>query len=334
MKAVVISSPGNLEILEKPLPVPGRGETLVKIKYCGICGSDLHAFTSGFLPPDLTIGHEFSGIIESVGRDCHGWKPGDYVTGNNIIGCNKCSSCKNGQENLCSDMRRLGITDQGAMAEYVLVPAKDLVKLPKDASLEMAALSEPLSVGLHAINKVKTNRNDHILIFGAGTIGLVILTLLKHFGAKSVTVVEPDPARRNIAEVIGATKTIDPLINSLDSEINKLTDNKGMNVIFECAGLPETIQEACSQGSAGATVVVLSICYQPVELNFLSLVTKEVKIITAFGKTNEEFKKAADMIASGLVDLSPLITGLISLDKIAGAFHDHSGGKIKTLVAF
>jgi len=231
-------------------------------------------------------------------------------------------------------MRRLGITDQGAMAEYAVVPAKDLVKLPKDASLKMAALSEPLSVGLHATGKVKINRDDHFLIFGAGTIGLIILTLLKHFGARSVTVIEPDHARRTIAEAIGATKTIDPYINSLDSEIDKLTDNKGMNVIFECAGLPETIQEACSQGAVGATVVVLSICYLPVELNFLSLVTKEIKIITAFGKTDEEFKKAANMIALSLVDLSPLVTGLISPDRIAETFDDHSGGKIKTLVEF
>ncbi|MBW6464476.1 MAG: alcohol dehydrogenase catalytic domain-containing protein [Firmicutes bacterium] len=334
MKAVIIDGPGSLRIVDKPLPVPGRGEALVKIKYCGICGSDLHAFETGFLPPDLTIGHEFSGIVESVGTGCPGWEEGVFVTGNNIIGCGKCSFCQKGLENLCLDMRRLGITDHGAMAEYALVPVKALVKLPQSASLTEAALSEPLSVGLHAVNKVNITADDSILIIGAGTIGLVILALLQLRAAKAITVVEPDPDRRAIAKSMGALKVIDPFTGSMDSEISRLTGNRGMNVIFECAGLPETIQEACSQAAADATIMVLSICHQPVELNFLSLVTREIKIKTAFGKTSAEFREAANLISSGMIDLSPLVTGLIPLDKVLQTFRKHSGGMIKTLVLF
>jgi 2-desacetyl-2-hydroxyethyl bacteriochlorophyllide A dehydrogenase len=334
LKTVTLNGPGNLEIVEKPVPVPGPEEALVRIKYCGICGSDLHAFENGFLLPGLTIGHEFSGIIESVGDNCDCRAPGEYVTGNNIIGCGNCSSCRKGLDNLCLEMRRLGITDQGAMAEYAVIPAKDLVKLPKDVSLEQAALTEPLSVGLHAINKININRDDKYLILGAGTIGLVVLALLKYLGVENVVVVEPNPERGAIAKRMGAAKVINPEITKVNREINSLTDNRGMNVVFECAGLPETIQEACSLGVAGATVVVLGICYQPVKLNFLNLVTQEINIITAFGKTSKEFREAAGLIAGGLVDLSPLITGIVPVAEVAKAFHQPSRGKIKTLVVF
>lgn len=334
MKAVVLNGPGNLEIVEKPVPVPGPGEVLVKIRYCGICGSDLHAFETGFFPPGLTIGHEFSGIVKSAGDHCAWWAPGEYVTGNNIIGCGNCSSCQRGLDHLCLEMRRLGITDQGVMAEYAVLPAKDLVKLPRDVSLEQAALTEPLSVGLHAINKIDINRDDKFLIFGAGTIGLVVLALLKYRGVENVVVVEPNPERGALAERIGVAKVINPGITKVNREIMNLTDNRGMDVVFECAGLPETIQGACEQGAAGATVVILSICYRPVELNFLNLVTQEIKIITAFGKTAQEFREAAGLIARGLVDLSPLITGIIPFSEVAEAFHKPSPEKIKTLVVF
>jgi 2-desacetyl-2-hydroxyethyl bacteriochlorophyllide A dehydrogenase len=334
LKAVVISGPGSLEIIDKPVPVPGPGEALVKIKYCGICGSDLHAFETGFLPPGLTIGHEFSGVVKSVGDNCDGWVPGEYVTGNNIIGCGRCSSCRKGLDNLCLEMRRLGITDQGAMAEYAVIPVKNLVKLPGDVSLEQAALTEPLSVGLHAINKVNINPDDNFLILGAGTIGLIVLALLKNLGVENVAVVEPDPERGAVAESMGAAEVSSPGIAKLNRVKSNLTDHRDMDGVFECAGLPQTIQEACSQGAAGAKVVVLGICYQPVELNFLNLVTQEINIITAFGKTTEEFREAAGLITGGLVDMSPLITGIVPVAEVAKAFHQPSRGKIKNLVVF
>ncbi len=334
MKAVIINGPGNLEIVEKPVPKPEPEEILVKIKYCGICGSDLHAFETGFLDPAITIGHEFSGIIEEVGEDCGGWSAGTLVTGNNIISCGSCSSCINSHDNLCREVRRLGITDHGTLAEYALFPAKDLVKISKQAPLEQLALTEPLSVALHAANKANASNSDRVLIIGAGTIGLILLSLLKLRGAKTVIVFEKAPERRTIALQMGASAVIDPGQKNLDREIASLADNQGFNSVFECAGLPETIQEACSRTTAGCKAVILSICYQPVEINFLSLVTQEIDIITAFGKTGSEFREAARMIAEGLIDLSPLISGIIPLENIAEAFHHPSSSSIKTLVHF
>ncbi len=334
MKAVVITGPGNLEIVEKPVPKPAAGEILVKIKYCGICGSDLHAFETGFLDPATTIGHEFSGIIEEIGKDCAGWSKGDPVTGNNIISCGSCSACTSSRDNLCREVRRLGITDHGTMAEYAVFPAKDLVKLSKQAPLEQLVLTEPLSVALHAVNKVNVNPSDRILIIGAGTIGLTLLALLKQRGIKNVIIFETNPERQAIATKLGASAILNPGQKNPDREISTLTGNQGVNLVFECAGLPETIQEACSRAEAGGKAVILSICYQPVELNFLSLVTQEIDIISAFGKRGSEFRAAAKLIADGLIDLSPLITGVIPLEEVAEAFHHPSGSSIKTLIQF
>jgi len=334
LKAAIINGPGNLEIVEKPVPKPGPEEILVKIKYCGICGSDLHAFKTGFLEPSITIGHEFSGVIESVGKGCKGWSAGDRVTGNNIISCGKCSFCFNSRDNLCREVRRLGITDHGTMAEYTLFPAKDLVKLSKEAPLEQLALTEPLSVALHAVNKVSFTGKDWILIIGAGTVGLILLSLLKQKGVENVIVFETNPYRQNTALKMGASAVIDPGQKNLDQEVASLTSNRGLSLVFECAGLPETIQEACSQAAAGGKAVILSICYQPVEINFLSLVTQEIDIVSAFGKTGSEFTEAAGMIAEGLIDLFPLVTGIIPVDKIHEAFNHPASGSIKTLVQF
>lgn len=334
MKAVVISAPGRVDIVEKPVPVPGPGEALVKISYCGICGSDLHAFETGFLPPRLTIGHEFSGVVCALGEGCHRPAPGRYVTGNNIIGCGRCRMCRRGRDNLCLEMRRLGITAEGTMAEYALLPVKELVELPGKASLEQAALAEPLSVGLHGVNRVQIDPGDSALILGAGTIGLAVLALLKYKGVENVFVAEPAPERRAVAGKMGAARVIDPAAAGLDREIGALTGGVGASVVFECAGLPETIGEAGSLGGAGASVVVLGICEQAVELNFLNLVTREISLCTAFGKTAAEFKEAAGLISGGLVDLAPLITGIVPVAEAAGAFSRPSRKNIKTLVAF
>ena len=332
MKAAVITGPGNLEIVEKPKPKPGDGEVLVEVKYCGICGSDLHAFDTGFLPPEVTIGHEFSGIIAETGPSCGNLAPGDRVTGNNLVACGKCPSCLKGTANHCSDMVRLGITGQGAMAEYILMPAEEVFKLPDQAPLKHAALSEPLSVGLHAINKAGSGRLDNALIVGAGTIGLIVTALMKNCGAKNIAVIEPNPERAAKAMAMGATVLINPDEDSSQQKLDHITGGAGADVVFECAGLPETIQEACSLAGRGSQVVVLGICYQPVEINFLSLITREISIKTAFGKTHEEFKEAVRLIGEGLIDLSPLISGTIPFSSIGEGFIIPARERIKNLV--
>ncbi len=332
MKAAVIKGPEQLEVVEKPRPRPGSGEALIRVAYCGICGSDLHAYHTGFLPTDLTIGHEFSGVIAETGPGCAQWSPGERVTGNNILSCGQCSACRAGAPNRCRDMTRLGITGDGAMAEYMLLPARELCRLPDHLPLEYGAFTEPLAVGLHAVHKVSLDGVQSALVIGAGTIGLVVIGLLKQRGLKQIIAVEPDPERCSIAIKMGATAVLNPLEESVESVLEKQTGQRAAPLVFECAGHPATIREACNVAAPGATVVVLSICYQPVELNFLSLVTGEVEIKTAFGKTREEITEAVHLMGRGLFDPAPMLSGIIPLSALQEEFAANTGGKIKTLV--
>ncbi|HED24542.1 MAG TPA: hypothetical protein ENN91_05395, partial [Firmicutes bacterium] len=212
--------------------------------------------------------------------------------------------------------------------------AKDLVRLPDQSSPAAAVLAEPLSVGLHAVNRAVFDPEQHTLIIGAGTIGLVILAVLKHRGASSVYVAEPDRYRREIAFKMGAKKVIDPGAVTLEREMEALADSRGLDMVFDCAGKADTIAQACSIGAAGSTIVVPSICYQPVTLNFLSLVTGEVKIVTSFGKTGREFREAVALITGSEIDLSPLVTARINPGEAAEYFKEPEKGGIKTLINF
>ncbi len=333
MKATVIDGPGEIKLIDKPIPQPGPGEVLVKVAYCGICGTDLHAFSTGFFPPGVTIGHEFSGVVAGVGPGCDDWPAGERVTGCNNTPCGKCPLCLEGNDNLCPEMRRLGIADHGALAEYIVVPAVSLYRLPESAPLEEAALAEPVSVALHAVNLSVCRPEQKVLVIGAGTIGLIVLTLLKQRGLKEIAVVEPSPKRAAAASAMGAAAVIDPRTGRLSSEVDCFSGSRGVGHIFECAGIPETISDACSLAGAKGSVIMLGICHQPVEINFLSLVTREISIIPAFSKKTAEFKEAVDLIAGGKIDLSPLISQVIPLDDVEEGFKNYRPENIKVLVA-
>lgn len=333
MRAAVINGPGEIKVIEKPIPQPGRGEVLVKVKFCGICGTDLHAFSTGFFPPGVTIGHEFSGVVAGAGQGCEEWTAGEKITGNNNTPCGSCATCLGGNDNLCPEMRRLGIADNGALAEYLVVPAVSLHRLPGKTPLNAAALAEPVSVALHAVNLSGCRPEQKVLIIGAGTIGLIVLTLLKQRGLKEIAVVEPNLSRAAIAAQMGAVMVIDSRAGGLSTAADRFSGGRGANLVFECAGLPETISDACSLAGAKGSVIALGICHQPVEINFLSLVTREISIIPAFSKKAAEFKEAVNLISAGRIDLLPLISQVISLDDVEEGFKNYRPENIKVLVA-
>lgn len=306
---------------------------MVKVKYCGICGSDLHAYESGYFPPGVTIGHEFSGFVAAAGPGCEHWITGNPVTGNNNTPCSKCPICLEGFDNLCPEMRRLGIADQGALAEYILVPSVSLYSLPENVSMQEAALAEPVSVGLHAVNLSDCQPEQTALIIGGGTIGLIVLALLKQRGIKTVAVIEPDPKRAALAAALGASSVINPDKNQLHAAVKSFSGSQGPKLVFECAGIPETISAACNLISTRGTIIMLGICHQPVEINFLGLVTREISIIPSFSKTTAEFVKAVELITSGKLNLSPLISKVISLDELDEGFNASAAKYLKILVS-
>ncbi len=332
MKAAVINGPGDIRLIEKPVPRPGPGEVLVRVEYCGICGSDLHAYKSGFFPSEVVIGHEFSGIIVEAGPGEVNLTGGERVTGNNNTPCGSCCLCLTGSDNLCPEMRRLGIADHGALAEYVAVPAESIYCLPETTPLDEAALAEPLSVALHAAKRSQCSPGQEVVIIGAGTIGLILLALLKQRGIEKIAVIEPLSNRADVAFKMGATAVINPQKDYISSAIASFCGKQGPAFVFECAGLPETINEALSLAAANGTVFILGICHQPVEINFLSLVTREINIVPAFSKTRADFQEAVELISAGKIKISPLISQIISLQELETGFTAPADEYIKILV--
>ncbi len=316
MKAAVLNGPGDLQVVDKPTPQPGLNEVIVKVEFCGICGSDLHAYKTGMFPFGLTIGHEYAGIIQSVGPAVADWHPGQRVTGTASLACRDCRPCRAGQDNICAAMNIIGVTRDGAMAEYLQVPTESLCAIGSEVPLEYGALVEPLSVAIHGVSLAGAGPDQTAVILGAGTVGLCVLAELKRRGLKKVAVLEINQARAEMAGKMGADVVLDPQRDNVDNALNRLTDGAGADLVFECAGLPDTIRDAGNLARQGGTVVVLGICETPVELFFLGLVTREIQLRTSYGSTADEFRRALTYLAEGEIDLKPMISRTILLDEI------------------
>lgn len=183
MKATVFRGPGRVEVTEVPKPKVGPEEVLVRVHYCGICGSDLEAYHTGMYEPGVIIGHEFAGEVVQVGANAQGWKKGERVTVNDAIPCGFCRSCRRDQYTLCESLLMPGVTLNGGMAEYALLPAGALHRLPQGVSTRQGALIEPLAVVLHGIHRSALRPGDRVLVMGAGPIGLLTLQCARIAGA-------------------------------------------------------------------------------------------------------------------------------------------------------
>jgi 2-desacetyl-2-hydroxyethyl bacteriochlorophyllide A dehydrogenase len=317
LRAATLNGPEDLQIVDKPKPEPAEGEVLVRVEYCGICGSDLHAYKSGLFPFGMAIGHEYAGIIEALGPGVDELENGQQVTGTASLACRNCYSCSSGRDNICEAMNVIGVTREGAMAEYLLVPSESIVAIGKETPLELGALAEPYSVALHAVEMVGVNSEQSVVILGAGAIGLCLLAELKRRGLEKIFVVDMNDKRLSVAGEMGATALINPAREGVDKQIGELTSGAGADLVFECVGSPETISEATNLVRQGGTVIVLGICEVPVELFFLGLVTREIQLRTSYGATAAEFRQAMDIIASNPSAVKPLVGKVVALEKMA-----------------
>lgn len=325
MKAAVFNGPGEISIEERPLPRPGPGEAVVRVEYCGICGSDIHAFRTGMYPPGLVIGHEFAGVVTEVGDPAAGCGAGALpvtgtrVTGNSVLGCGVCPQCTTGRANLCDGGLVLGVTVDGAMAEYAVAPLTSLVELPEGLSLRLAALAEPYSIAVHAVRLSGLVPGDAVVVQGAGPIGLCVAQVARIAGATRVIVTETRPSRAAVAARLGADQVIDPSTVNPFSRVDELTGGRGADVAFECVGIPETVQQAGGLVRKGGTVVLAGIADLPVEMDFLGLINREVRIVTAFCNAADDFARAVRLLAGGAVAAEPLITREIPLAGVVDA---------------
>jgi len=313
MKAAVLKDIGEIAVAEVPVPELESDEVLIKVAIAGICGSDVHGFSSGLYEPGIIMGHEFSGTIVDLGENVTKFKKGDRVTSHPILPCGKCAFCQEGKINLCDDMGTIGITHPGAFAEYIKVPERNVYPIGT-ADFSRAAFCEPLSVVLHAYQKSGIQPDDKTLVIGGGTIGNLLIRVLKLKGVKNVVLSEPNDFRRGIA-----SKYADAVFNPFQKDPMDFCEahfGQLPDFVFECVGIPATIQEAVQDVIKGGKVVILGVSTEPVEMDFLDIMYNEKSIQSVYSCTHE-FEEAVELICTGAIDPVDLVTAEITLPEIS-----------------
>jgi (R,R)-butanediol dehydrogenase / meso-butanediol dehydrogenase / diacetyl reductase len=337
MKAAVYRRPNEMAVIDVPRPVAGPGEVVLKVHNCGICGSDLHAVQYGFgMPPDSVMGHEFSGEVVELGPQVRGYAIGDRVTSLPYIGCNACEHCVGGHGMHCENIRGLGLGQlPGAYAEYVMCGAKSLFKLPDKLSSQLGALVEPLSVGLHGVNRSGLVAGAACVVMGAGPIGLATLLWCKAKGAKTVIVSELAAGRAELARRLGATEVVNPTIRDPAERMRELT-GRGPDLVFECIGVKSTLDSAIQMVATLGRVVVLGVCMEPDEIMPVRCIFKEITVSFVLGYNDAEFQETIDALATGKIDPRPMVTDVIGVDQVPEMFQAlrKPGGRAKVIVEF
>ncbi len=335
MKAAVFLGAGNIEVQDLPEPVPEPGEVVIRVGYCGICGSDLEAYATGMYETGLIIGHEFAGTIVQVGPGVSGWQVGDRVVVGDAVPCGECLSCREGRLDACESLTMIGVTHDGGMAECVKFVASGLHRLPAEVTLRQGALAEPLSVALHGVRQSRLKPGDTALVMGAGPIGLLTLQCALLAGARRVVVTEVDPTRAALAGRLGAAAVLDPRRDNVGVALSRLTGGRGPDLVYICTGAPGPYRDAVSLVRKGGQLFVLGLCVEPVEADFMSVAMGELSIEGSFAG-RAEMAAAVEFIAQRRVDVEALISHEISLDDVVEQGFRHlavpGSGAVKILV--
>lgn len=321
MKALLLSEYNKLAITEMPTPKIGDDEVLVRVRACGICGSDVHGYdgSTGRRIPPIVMGHEAAGMIEQVGAGVNNFRAGDRVTFDSTVSCGRCDYCKCGQVNLCDNRMVLGVScgeyrRHGAFAEYVSVPARILYRLPDSFPFERAALIEALSVAVHAVERKVPQPTDTVLVVGCGMIGLLVIQVLRDKGCRTIVAVDVDKERRALAERLGAARTIDANDPDTPGGVRALTGGKGADVAFEVVGRAATLLTATQSLRKGGTAVLIGNLDPRVELPLQEVVTRELSLLGSCASSGE-YPACIDLLACGAVDVAPLISVTAPLEE-------------------
>jgi L-iditol 2-dehydrogenase len=310
MRALVLKEYHRLVVEEVPSPGIAAGGVLVRVKACGICGSDVHGIdgSTGRRRPPVIMGHEASGIVEEAGPEAGGWAPGDRVTFDSTISCGACRHCRRGEINLCDSRRVLGVSceeyrQDGAFAEFVAVPARLLYRLPDALPFEEAALVESLSIAVHAAGRLPVSPGAAALVVGAGTIGLLAIQVLKTRGCGLVAAADVSGERLELARKLGADAAIDTRTADAAAVMRRLTDGWGADLVVEAVGLPATVRLAVESARNFSPEVAL-----PLQ----SVVTREIALLGSCASSGE-YPECLDLMASRRVDVRPLISAVAPL---------------------
>jgi len=332
VKALVKSRPEpGIWMQDVPEPEIGPNDLLVRVRKTAICGTDIHIYTwddwsKRTIPVPMVIGHEFMGLVEAVGSHVQGFEVGDRVTGEGHITCGYCRNCRAGRRHLCPNTVGIGVTRQGAFAEYLSLPAFNAFKLPDDIPDRIAAFFDPFGNAVHTALSFDLVGED-VLITGAGPIGCMAAAVCRHVGARNVVVTDINPRRLELAEKLGATLAIDVTRTSPRAVMSQLNMTEGFDVGLEMSGSPAALRQLIGSMMHGGRVALLGIPPNDTAIDWDQVIFKGLVLKGIYGREMfETWYKMKTLVQSGL-DLSPILTHELSIDDFAHGFDVMASGQ-------
>jgi (R,R)-butanediol dehydrogenase / meso-butanediol dehydrogenase / diacetyl reductase len=341
MQVGLVTGKGQLSLREFPDPRPEPGKAVVQITYCGICGTDLHAYQSGEPYNPAICGHEWSGHVTGVGSGVDHVREGDRVAIGIATACGHCATCRRGDAAHCETafMGAIGAgplaAPHGGFASAIAIDASRVYPVAARLSDVEAAMLEPATVAVHAVRRTDLRLGDTVVVLGAGPIGLLVAQAARAAGAGFVAVVEPEPGRRTVAAAVGADAVFDPRAEvDLAAAIGAAVGRAGIDVVFECAGIPATIEQSVGLVRRGGVVSLVGVPNRPAEIQAAQWLVKEVRVTASLAYLREEFDVTQGLVADGRLRLGPLHTSTVSLAGLADAFARLSSApeQVKVLV--
>lgn len=327
----------GFKVIQAPVPEPGPDEVLIKIKLASVCGTDFHItnwdeWSAARIKPPLIYGHEFCGHIEKTGENVTHLKPGEYVSAEMHLVCGECHQCQRGNFHICEQSQIFGIDRDGCYAQFMKIPAKQVVKLPVTIPFEYGAFLDSLGNAVHAVSKVMViNRDVHVV--GCGPVGLFSIAVAKALGAKRVFASDVSDFRLDLAQKAGADRVLKADETKVSDELLKLTDNNGVDVVLEMSGSPLAIKDAFRSMTKGGTMVMMGIPKKPVEINLPeAIIFTEARVIGCNGRQIwETWDLMLDLLVKNQLNLDFIITHKLPLSEFGKAMdliREGQSGKI------
>lgn len=338
MKAAVLEKVNKIEITDIPVPKPASDEVVIKVKTCGMCGTDLKLYTGQYTARVPVVpGHEYAGEIVEVGKSVRNLRPGQRVVSDPNESCGKCYWCRNHQPCFCNDLAAYGVLRDGGFAEYCTATEKGVYPIPEGIDDEVAAFAEPVSCVVHAADRISYRPGETVAILGGGPLGQIHLQFALNSGASKVVLADPNQSRRELAQKFGAHAVINPKEEDVKERVLEQTAGLGVDVVIEAVGRKETIEQSFRLAKRGGRVVIFGFAAESEKAVFspFDVLSRELTILGAWVNPYS-YSRALDVLSSGRIDVKPLISHRLNLDNILQGYQmmaQKPAGFIKSLVA-
>lgn len=340
MRAGIVTGKEQFELVEVGDPAPEDGQVVVAIQRCGICGSDVHAYQEGWPYSPAVCGHEWVGTIADVGPGVEAspmadrLTPGTRVAGGQAPGCGSCRECRADLPSFCrvsaSQYSGRNAPTSGGFAPFLTLAANRLIVVPESLSDEDAALIEPASVAMHAVRRSRLAVGDVACVVGCGPIGLMTIQCARLGGATTIIAVEPDAGRRAIALALGADVAVAPGAE-LREAVNQHTDGLRADIAFDCAGIPQTLQQSVDMVRSGGSVCMVGVSGGVATINPMRWMMKEVSVDTSIMFSLDEMASTAQLVAGGRIKTDGMVAGTVTLDQLPGTVDDMANRRLDAI---